>query len=576
MNINPEYQLQLKSGTNSIYTLNFTLDDGEYPYVISALDIYGNEYQVSGTLIVLDDDTAPPSLEYYYHGDYTDGNSGYIEVIASDLSGLSSDPSGIYPVPNTLGTHDFVFNAVDADNDRADDSLSTRIQVSITIVDDDDVTPEIIISYIGEGTDENPGHFYWDILDSDNGIGGDGDSGFSMIEIKVKYTSEDGLITEEYTITPIETGSWNLPAVLGTYTIEIIAIDNDDDRTTIIDSLSTTITEIQTILDDDIGSPELSDLEITPGIFEINISLVAIDESGIKNITLLINGEVIEPISLIQNGDAYFFTVSNNWLFEKGFSEVEVLVDDSDDDRPNDSLISSISGSFKNILNQMYEYVDWQVEELKDFIEENLCSKVSGKIVKKLSQAQEMLIEAFDLIENGNITSGVRKVYLAKIYINIAEHKTSLYNKINRINYDNALYIIQFLHDIRNNIVYLKGASTGVKQGVDISYIEVELLNLVDLIEPNIKFRSLTNNIRVAAEILEIAIIRISLNKNPKGLLCYVQGKLEYAICKVDHLLRKERISQELADYIINKLSQQIEAIETVKDSLVGYESLKF
>ena len=678
--INPEYNMFLKSGTISIFELNFTLPDGIYTYLITALDLDGNQYSIAGQLIIIDDDTTPPFITYTYYGDHTDGNSGFIRVIASDFSGLSIDPSDDYPVPNRLGTHFFSFLAKDNDNDRSEDSLSTTLEVSITIEDDDTVKPEIIIDYFGSGTDGDPGYFSWYITDTDNGIGGDGDTGFSMIDIKVIYTSEDGLTTQEFIISPTEAGTWNLPPVLGTYEIIIEAVDNDDDRTIVIDALSTTLTEIQTIIDDDtsppeiaieyigegndfnpgyfgwdifdadsglseinitiiyesteglddyiisfegtetgswnlpsnlgtytiiitardndddrtliidslstevqgiqdiidddISPPELSDLEITAGIFEINISLVALDESGIKNITLLINGEVIEPISQIQDGNTYFFIVSNYWLFEKGFSEVEVLVEDGDNDRPSDSLFSSISGSFKNVLYQMYEYVDFQLEELKDFIEENLCTKASHSIVKKLSQAQEKLIEAFNLIENGTITSGLMKVYLAKIYITIAEHKTYIYNKINWINDDNASYIIQSLHNIRNNIVYLKGASTGVKQAVDISYIEVELLNLVDFIGQNVKSRSLSNSIRVSAEILDIAIILISLNENPKELLCYVQDKLEYAICKIDHLLRKERISQELADYIINKISQQIEAIETVKDSLVFNESL--
>ena len=677
--INPEYDMLLKSGTTSIFELNFTLPDGIYTYTITALDLDGNQYSIQGELSIIDDDITPPFINYTYYGDYTDGNSGFIRVIASDFSGLSIDPSGDYPVPNRLGTHFFSFLAKDHDNDRSEDSLSTTLEVSITIEDDDTAEPEIVIDYFGGGTDGDPGYFSWYITDTDNGIGGDGDIGFSMIDIKINYTSEDGLSTEEFILSPTEAGTWNLPLVLGTYEIIIEAIDNDDDRTIVIDSLLTTLAEIQTIIDDDItppeitieyigegndfnpgyfswdvfdadsglseinitiiyesteglddyiisfegtetGSwnlppnlgtytiiitardndddrtliidslsteaegiqeiidddvnpPELSDLEITAGIFEINISLVARDESGIKSITLLINGEVNEPISQIQDGDNYFFVISNHWLFEKGLSEVEVLVEDGDNDRLNDSLISSISGSFKNVLYQMYEYVDWQLEELKDFIEENLWSKISHSIIKKISQAQNKLIEAFGLIENGNITCGIMHICLAKIYINIAEHKTYIYHKLKWINDNNASYIFQLLRDIRNNIVYIKGASTGVKPAVDISYIEVELLNLVDFIEQNVKSKSLINTIRVSAEILDIAIILISLNENPKELLCFVQGKLERAICKIDRLLGKEKISQELADYLINKISQQIEAIEMVKDDLVTNES---
>lgn len=62
---------------------------------------------------------------------------------SSDESGLSLDPTGIYSVPSSLGTHIFMFTATDNDNDRPGDSLTKTVYITIYI-SDDDTTPPII------------------------------------------------------------------------------------------------------------------------------------------------------------------------------------------------------------------------------------------------------------------------------------------------------------------------------------------------------------------------------------------------------------------------------------------------
>ncbi len=543
------------------------------------------------TIYVYDDDSSPPNIKILYTGDGTDGNSGtwninvtdgesglkkiqlYVDDIMILEQDLNGDISWIYTfsIQNTLGTHQIEVVALNFDEDwNGDHELNSLIH-AISIIDDDTIEPVISISYSGDGTDGCPGHFEWVVSNVDDGIGGDHDSGFSNIELKVLYVSTEGLPNQEYILTPTEIGTWDLPPYLGTYTMIISATDNDDDRTLILDSLTTKLEMYEEIIDDDVDPPELSDLEIEAGIFEINISLNVIDWSGIKALTIFINGEITEPIKQKQDGDTYSFIISNQWLFERGYSEVEVFVEDNDEDRPNDSLISFISGSFKNVLFQMYEYVDWQLEELQIFIEENLCSRTSHMIVKKLSQAQYWLSRAFNFTEIGDIPCGLCYDVLAKLYVEIAEHMIEVYYKLDRISDDVALYILYTLHDIRNNIIYVKGATTGMEISVDISYLEVNLLNLIDFIEENVKSKycnSLVNEIRVAAELLELSILLISLDEDPMELLSSTQSKLNHAICTVNHLLRKGKISQELADYLTNIISQLVEDIQMVKDNL--------
>ncbi|MHA2122834.1 MAG: hypothetical protein ACW990_16675, partial [Promethearchaeota archaeon] len=80
---------------------------------------------------ITDDDTSSPVISFIYTGDGTDGNPGELIINASDISGLSLDPSGIYQVPTTIGNHTFIFTASDADDDRLGDILNTTIIVWI-------------------------------------------------------------------------------------------------------------------------------------------------------------------------------------------------------------------------------------------------------------------------------------------------------------------------------------------------------------------------------------------------------------------------------------------------------------
>ncbi|MHA2127023.1 MAG: hypothetical protein ACW99E_17125, partial [Promethearchaeota archaeon] len=80
---------------------------------------------------ITDDDTTAPVITYIYTGDYTDENPGELIITASDNIELSVDPSGTYLVPNSIGIHEFVFTAIDADNDRDGDSLEKTIIVWI-------------------------------------------------------------------------------------------------------------------------------------------------------------------------------------------------------------------------------------------------------------------------------------------------------------------------------------------------------------------------------------------------------------------------------------------------------------
>lgn len=270
------------------------LSIGIYEFMITVNDTYDNYAEdIVFVDVQEDDDTSNPIMDYIYTGDGSDGNPGEIIMVASDESGLSIDPSGTYPIPASVLTHNFVFTATDNDNDRPDDSLSTTVIIVITICDDDNTPPIISIIYYGSGFDDNPGYFEWIISDTDDGIGGDHDSGFSELIVKGKYESTVGLPEEEFLLTPTETGTWNLPSSPGTYTLNITAFDNDDDRTLETDALLANLIQEETIADDDVTPPSISiqyDGEghtANPGVWHVDVGDL---ESGLDEVEFLING----------------------------------------------------------------------------------------------------------------------------------------------------------------------------------------------------------------------------------------------------------------------------------------------
>jgi hypothetical protein len=304
------------SGT---YSVPNTL--GTYIFIFNATDADDDRLgdNLNSTIQVLinitDDDITSPEISYEYTGDGTDGNPGKIIVNASDTSGLFIDPSGIYNVPNNLGTHVFIFNATDADNDRLGDSLNFTLTVIINITDDDITLPEINYIYTGDGTDGNPG------------------------EIVVFASDTSGLSVDP-------SGNYTVPTQPGNYKFIFNASDADNDRTN--DTLNFSLIVWIIIIDDDIDEPVLEDIFYEEYIFDsdvfIPVEINASDKSGIKKIIIEFQGEIYE--SYIEN-NTYYFALRNP--IELGNYSFIVLIEDADDDRLDDSLTSDFEYSFKII-----------------------------------------------------------------------------------------------------------------------------------------------------------------------------------------------------------------------------------
>ena len=393
--------------TQGIYTVTLTVSDG-----------HGGSDTDTLIVTVQDDDTISPNIIIdYLNGDNTDGNPGlwnvqildpkqisYIKIvidstIQTEISNTLPSFTQNYAVPNALGPHTIEVYATDNDNSPASGSKSK----SETINDDDTKHPSIEISYVGGGNDGNPGYFQWNIYDLDDGIGGDGDSGLSEIDITILYESTDGLSDMVIPVSSSEVGTWNLFPYLGKYTITIFARDNDDDRTLVIDSLTTEISVEQDVIDDDITNPILANFSIDDDFLNLYISLNALDDSsgddlGIGKIDVFIDEDLITTYTPSPSEVLFEFEISNDWIMEIGTHEVNIEVWDADNDRLGDSLSSYITGTFDITLEETKQFVIWEIDQMNEAIQSSTDDCWRNPASNRKSTMNNKMFELKDLI----------------------------------------------------------------------------------------------------------------------------------------------------------------------------------
>ncbi len=342
---------------------------------------------------------------------------------------------------------------------------------------------------------------------------------------------------------------------------------------------SSTIIGKITINDDDINPPEITNFEIIDTPIDITVKFDVLneiegDDRGLSNIKIFFDDELILEYIPDPMETSFSFTFNDtfgNWFMENGTHEIRAELIDNDFDVPNDALNSSISGNFETILEDIYLYVDWQIEVLKNYTDTHLCWLLDKLLNHKLFIAQKHLEIAYLLAERGKITCGLFHDTIAKIMVEITEFRTEIFNKINFINDEDAAYIISSLHTIRNNIVLLLGTTSGTEHGIPLALIEINLLNLNDFIEEEINCwnrKCLTCYIECATKSLEIAIFKALTDRGLECALSCAQWKLELAKKKVNCLLNKGKISQELAESILLEIEQAQNDIGVVKNSL--------
>ena len=245
-----------------------------------------------------DDDTEGPDLYYAYRdGDGTDQNPGWFEAWGYDESGGTFTTWSFYFIPNSLGLHSFTFGAVDYDNDRPGDSMTSSLTASINIVDDDTTPPWITIQYQGgDKTDGSPGQ--WNVNAGDQ-------SGLAELNVYI-----DGVLKGSHT------GLYNVPNTISTHTIRVYAKDNDKDRWILwpilsSDQLSSQKTNSVTIVDDDIEPPEI-DVEYVGGYTDGEAGYVVVNAYDNIGLSLDPSGTYYLDSNIINTPQTFIFTAIDN------------------------------------------------------------------------------------------------------------------------------------------------------------------------------------------------------------------------------------------------------------------------
>ncbi|MFW9881544.1 MAG: hypothetical protein ACFFG0_51420 [Candidatus Thorarchaeota archaeon] len=545
------------------YSMNdFWLDPGEYAYfgiTLDPIDIgtdnfdvkvtsytYGTTDSVSCSITIIDDDDTPPVIEYIYTGDYTDGNPGEIIVTATDPSGLFVDPSGIYTVQPYLGTQDFTFFAQDNDTDRPDDRLSHTIDVPITIVDDDTTPPVIGHIYTGDYTDGNPG------------------------EIVVTATDPSGLSVDP-------SGTYPVEPILGTQDFYFDATDNDNDRpgeddTSTADTLHVPIT----IVDDDETDPYFENLVITDDHLWVNISFNGIDiqegdDSGLSLIEIYVDGDLKHTYFPTPAENSFYFSLINEWIWNPGIHDIQIDITDADNDRPSDSLSNIAYGEFEVTLDAMYQYVMWLCEEMNNYIYDNNIVALYGVVTQKLVKIQTLLWEAYLLIQDGYLHTGLVRQKMAEIKLEIADTKTELMINKQSMSQEHFDHLKECIRDIRNKIVELMGLSVGTDFSHDVSLVEIDVYNLRDFVEENIPAldsENLVNAITLTTQKIEDALFDISLGKSTEGSLTSAENALDKAKIEVFALAKKGKITEALKLELLAKIIIIQVEIEDLKQNI--------
>ncbi|MFX1549607.1 MAG: hypothetical protein ACFFB9_04560, partial [Promethearchaeota archaeon] len=535
---------------SGIYQVPSTL--GNYKFTFTACDADDDRTDdiLNCTIIIwiniTDDDILPPEITYVYTGNYTDGNPGELIVNASDNSGLSIDPSGIYQVPNTLGSHNFTFTACDADVDRPGDILNFTITIWINIFDDDDEGPLIIYVNI---TNNRVYDYYEfiiiDILVEDN-------SGISELFIEFNDTrfydeNRDNQILIEN------------PRILGSFNyFTITAIDADNDREG-DQKFSQLICSFE-VFDDDSTPPKIY---FYYEDFNYQLSIVdndGIDDSKATGEFFLIDEEgIILQSGLILEEDINY---TINIPLKPGIYCLEVYTTNNDLEFEGDEEFNNEIFWISIDLENCFQRVDKLFEYLIDYVDENLCFIIADNIEFKLYLAQQDLMKAYLLVEAGDLNYGVFNEIIVQAIIEFVEFETEFYSKIDLISMTISNEMISLLHQIRNFVIILMGNSVdhvkGISCGYDIASIEVELLNLGDFIEEQLgdcTSKYLEYLIKLSAMQLELAIIKLSRDIDPDSALSLAQQFINRAREQVLNLLEKNKISVDLASIILDILN---------------------
>lgn len=263
---------------------------------------------------------------------------------------------------------------------------------------------------------------------------------------------------------------------------------------------------------------------------------------------LTLNPAEIQTVELI-------ISIPLNW---SGFevSTYQFLAIATCDLDPNTKATSLGELAIKNTFTSSVYYVDWLLGEINKYIYSNSIVALYGVVTQKIVKIQSLVWEAYQLIQDGYLHTGLVRQKMAEIKLEIAETKTELMIYKQSMSPEHFEHLQEAIRNVRNKIIELMGLSIN-EFSHDISLVEIDVYNLKDFVEDNIlatDSENLVNAITLTAEKLENAIFDISLGKDTEESLTSAQNALDKAKTEVVALAAKGKISEELKTTLLMEM----------------------
>ena len=361
----------------------------------------------------------------------------YINILGNDYFDDDNNFQISIPNPSMIGDYSFNVIAIDGDTDRDNDQLSTVMYSSFEILDDDNNTPIckdicIVNSPIYDAYD----YVIFEFMAEDP-------SGIS--ELYIDFLENEYFLDENNQIIIPN------PRTPGEYEFSAIAIDADTDYQG--DQLNTTINSHFEVLDDDLTPPQIFVYEN-----ECNWGVSIIDDDGVidsiasGNYTLLDqDGNILTTGVLSQEGIIYHISKEQIIPLKPGTLTLKIHSTNNDIEWEGDEEFSTAIEEIYITLEDCYNCVILQIEELKKYIEDNIDIVLACISNYFLSLAQEDIEVAYELLLEDQ-PCWLSHLQSAKEQICLIEALIECLMSNKCISHDIGQYIIQSLHDIRNNI----------------------------------------------------------------------------------------------------------------------------
>lgn len=369
----------------------------------------------------------------------------YIKFLGNDYLDDDKDFQITIPNPSLLGEYSFNVIAIDGDNDRDNDQLSTTLYSSFEILDDDDNTPictDICII-------NTPIYDAYDYVIFE--FNAEDPSGIA--ELYIDFMETKYYLDENNQILVPN------PRIPGEYGFSAVAIDADLDYQG--DQLNTTINSYFEVLDDDVTPPQIF---VSENECEWSISIIDndgfIDSIASGNYSLFDqDGNILTAGVIAEEGTIYYISKEQINLLKPGTFTLKIYSTNNDVEWQGDEETSTLTLEKSITLEDCYNYVIAQIEELKIYIEDNLYCFFTYLADCYLDAAIKSIQGAYNLLMQGQ-ECWLTHLNTAISNLNDFESIVQYFTNNKYLPQDIGEYILQSINDIKVNINLLIEYST--------------------------------------------------------------------------------------------------------------------